>query len=65
VQKGDAWVLSSSLEGVYYQPYPADKIPGDGDWSKMPKANRTQSEIQQLNTVITYQGSQQWPSGGY
>jgi len=53
VQKGDAWVLSSSLEGVYYQPYPADKIPGDGDWSKMPKANRTQSEIQQLNTVIT------------
>jgi hypothetical protein len=53
VQKGDAWVLSSSLEGVYYQPYPADKIPGDGDWSKMPKANRTQSEIQRLNTVIT------------
>lgn len=53
VQKGDAWVLSSSLEGVYYQPYPADKIPGDGDWSKMPKANRTQSEIQKLNTVIT------------
>jgi len=53
VQKGDAWVLSSSLEGVYYQPYPADKIPGDGDWSKMPKSNRTQSEIQRLNTVIT------------
>jgi hypothetical protein len=53
VQKGDAWVLSSSLEGVYYQPYPVDKIPGDGDWSKMPKANRTQSEIQRLNTVIT------------
>lgn len=52
-QEGDKWVLKSSLEGVYYQPYPEDKIPGDGDWSKMPKANRTQSEIQRLNTVIS------------
>jgi hypothetical protein len=52
-QEGNAWILRSSLEGVYYQPYPADKIPGDGDWSKMPKTNRTQSEIQKLNTVIT------------
>jgi hypothetical protein len=52
-QEGDKWILKSSLEGVYYQPYPADKIPGDGDWSKMPKTNRTQSEIQKLNTVIT------------
>ncbi len=51
--EGDKWVLKSSLEGVYYQPYPADKIPGDGDWLKMPKVNRTQSEIQKLNTVIT------------
>ncbi len=52
-KEGNAWILRSSLEGVYYQPYPADKIPGDGDWSKMPKTNRTQSEIQKLNTVIT------------
>ena len=52
-QEGDKWILKSSLEGVYYQPYPEDKIPGDGDWSKMPKANRTQSEIQRLNTVIS------------
>ena len=51
-QEGNAWVLRSSLEGVYYQPYPADKIPGDGDWQKMPKANRTQSEIQQLITTV-------------
>lgn len=52
-KEGNAWILRSSLEGVYYQPYPADKIPGDGDWSKMPKTNRTLSEIQKLNTVIT------------
>jgi hypothetical protein len=52
-QEGNAWILRSSLEGVYYQPYPEDKIPGDGDWGKMPKTNRTQSEIQKLNTIIT------------
>jgi hypothetical protein len=51
-QEGNAWVLKNSLEGVYYQPYPADKIPGDGDWQKMPKLNRPQSEIQKLNTII-------------
>ena len=52
VHEGNAWVLRNTLEGVYYQPYPADKIPGDGDWQKMPKANRTQSEIQQLTTTV-------------
>jgi hypothetical protein len=51
-QEGNAWVLRNTLEGVYYQPYPADKIPGDGDWQKMPKSNRTQSEIQQLITTV-------------
>lgn len=51
-KEGDAWVLRSKMEGVYYQPYPKDQIPGDGDWAKMPKSNRRQSEVQHYETVI-------------
>ena len=52
-QEGDTWVLRNKLEGVYYQPYPKDAIDPLGDLSKMPRTNRTKSEIQQLETVIT------------
>lgn len=51
-QEDGAWVLTQQLEGVYYQPYPKDQVPADGDWSKMPKTNRVQSEIQRLMTTI-------------
>ncbi len=53
VQQNDRWVLTQSLEGPYYQPYPPKDIPADGDWEKMPRTNRAQSEIQQLKTTIT------------
>ena len=49
---GNAWVLSKKLEGVYYQPYPKDQIPADGDIAKMPRINRPKSNIQYLETKI-------------
>lgn len=53
VKQGDSWVLTQSLDGPYYQPYPPDAIPADGDWEKMPRSNRKQSEIQRLKTQVT------------
>lgn len=52
VQQGNAWVLRKSLEGPYYQPFSADKIDPEGDWDKMPRANRQQSEVQKLETTV-------------
>lgn len=54
-KQGDSWVLTQSLEGPYYQPYPPDAIPADGDWEKMPRSNRKQSEVQQLQSRVTIQ----------
>ncbi len=51
-QEGNAWVLKSTLEGPYFQPFPSDQIPGDGDWDKMPKSKRKQSEVQILTTTV-------------
>ena len=44
--------MEQSLEGPYYQPYPKDAIPPDGDWKKMSKSNRKQSEIQRLTSRV-------------
>ena len=52
-QVGTGWVLTQVLDGPYYQPYPKDQIPADGDWEKMPRTNRPQSEVQTLQTKIT------------
>lgn len=52
-QQGDSWVLTQALDGPYYQPYPSDQIPADGDWEKMPRTNRAQSEVQKLLTTVT------------
>lgn len=52
VQKGNGWELTQKLEGPYWQPYPKDSIAPDGDWEKMPKVNRPQSEVQLLETKI-------------
>ncbi|HLL94789.1 MAG TPA: hypothetical protein VK404_07420, partial [Spirosoma sp.] len=45
-QQGNTWVLTKSLEGPYYQPMTKEKIAPDGDWDKMPRSDRRQSEIQ-------------------
>ncbi len=51
-KEGETWVLSSKLEGPYYQPYPKDQIDPTGDLSKMPRTNRPRSEVQYLETII-------------
>ncbi|NND09271.1 MAG: hypothetical protein HKN87_23105 [Saprospiraceae bacterium] len=48
----DKYILKQYLEGPYYQPYPVERLPTDGDWEKMPKSNRPQSEVQKLNATI-------------
>ncbi len=52
-QQGQSWVLRNSLDGPYYQPIAAEKIAADGDWDKMPRTSRRQSEVQKLDTTVT------------
>lgn len=51
-QQGDSWLLSSKLEGPYYQPYPKDKIDPNGDLNKMPRSVRAKSEVQYFETTV-------------
>ncbi len=51
------WILKSELQGPYYQPFIGDSIPGDGDWGKMPRNLREQSEVQHLETKVIIQES--------
>ena len=46
------WELNNALEGPYYQPYPKDKIDPNGDLGKMPRMNRTKSEVQNLSYSV-------------
>jgi len=46
------FVLAQQLEAPYYQPFPKEKLPEDGDWEKMPREERSQSEVQHLFTKI-------------
>ncbi len=46
------YILTSELEGPYYQPFGPGEVSGDGDWSKMPRTDREQSEIQRLRTKV-------------
>ncbi|MDB5263949.1 MAG: hypothetical protein JWQ14_3232 [Adhaeribacter sp.] len=52
-EENGTYFLESSLEAPYYQPFPANQIPGDGDWAKLPRDKRPQSEIQKLKTTIS------------
>jgi hypothetical protein len=52
-KEGDAYILSSTIYGPYYQPLSKEKIPADTDaWSKVPRSEREQSEVQTLRTKI-------------
>jgi len=52
-KEGDGYILSSTIYGPYYQPLSREKIPGDTDaWSKVPRSERVQSEVQTLRTKI-------------
>jgi hypothetical protein len=46
------FILKSSLEGPYYQPLPVEHLSNDGDWEKMPRALRPQSEVQQYEAEV-------------
>lgn len=46
------WKLTQELKGPYYQPLAPELLPDDGDWDKMPRKMRPQSEIQTLVTTV-------------
>lgn len=49
----EGYILSSTISGPYYQPLPQEKIPADTDaWSKVPRSERQQSEVQVLTTRV-------------
>jgi len=52
-QVDGAYTMLQKLDGPYYQPFPKDEIPGDGDWEKMEKEKRAKSEIQELESTVT------------
>jgi hypothetical protein len=51
-QNGNEWTLTQKLDGPYFQPYPKESIAPDGDWEKMPRNFRPQSEVQILETKV-------------
>ena len=44
--------MKQKLEGPYYQLFPRDRIPEDGDWAKMERDERPKSEIQTLEYSV-------------
>ncbi|MEM6630043.1 MAG: hypothetical protein AAF694_10250 [Bacteroidota bacterium] len=51
-REDNSYVLEQSLSGPYYQPLAQEQISGDGNWEKMPRSKRIQSEIQRLTAQI-------------
>jgi len=47
-----AVVLRQELEGPYYQLFPYEELPDDGDWEKMPREKRPTSEMQFLRSIV-------------
>ena len=56
ITDGDKIILLKSIKHGYFQPFPKEKITGDGIYSKMPREQRELSEPQILNykIVITF-----------
>ncbi|MEO0332170.1 MAG: hypothetical protein AAF223_10865, partial [Bacteroidota bacterium] len=52
-QDGDEFVVRQWLEGPYYQPFTEEELKtNDGDWEKLPRDERPQSEVQKLLTEV-------------
>lgn len=49
---GNGYRWTQTLEGPYFQPFPADSLPGDGDWEKMPRDQRPRSEVQRMEYIL-------------
>jgi hypothetical protein len=52
-------ILTKSIKHGYFQPFPEEKIVGDGVYNKMPREQRTLSEPQVINYKITITTSDQ------
>jgi hypothetical protein len=52
-QRNGKYILRWYLKRPYYQLFPVDELPGDGDWNKMPRGRRPQSEVQELTMNVT------------
>ena len=50
---GEKIVLSRTVKHGYFQPFPKDKIPGDGIYEKMPREERALSEPQIMNYQLS------------
>ena len=53
------FILRQILSGPYYQPFPRDRLPEDGNWEKMPRSMRPQSEVQELEAEIRIEEMEQ------
>ncbi|MEO5583097.1 MAG: hypothetical protein ABIR66_10415, partial [Saprospiraceae bacterium] len=51
----DGYTIYQRLEGPYFQPYNLDSLPLDGDWDKMPREKRQQSEVQYMEYTLNVQ----------
>ncbi|HEY5918818.1 MAG TPA: hypothetical protein VIU13_15485 [Chryseolinea sp.] len=52
-KEGNTYILTSNVDGPYYQPLPEMKIPDSVEtWRNIPRIERDQSEIQTLYTKI-------------
>lgn len=51
-QKEGEYILTQTLIGPYYQPHETENIAEDGDWHKMPRKLRQQSEVQTLKSEV-------------
>jgi hypothetical protein len=49
------YILKQVLTGPYLQPLSKDFLPPDSDWSKMPKHRREQSEVQTLESIVSFE----------
>lgn len=51
-ETSDGWLLQQDLQGPYYQPLPPKLLPEDGDWHKMDRNKRPQSEVQHQRSTV-------------
>jgi hypothetical protein len=51
-QEGNVMVLNWEAEGPYYQLYPENLLPDDGDWGKMDRQQRPKTEVQRLQARV-------------
>jgi len=56
---GDAYKMTYQLEGPYYQPFPVDQLPENGNWEDMPRSKRPQSEVQKIRYEVSIQEKDQ------